>query len=386
MEILKGDRVDAKIWTRINEVESQALDQIRNVTKLPWVFSHIAIMPDCHSGKGAVIGSVVAMKDAVSPSLVGVDCGCGVGTIKTNLKASDLPENLKAIRLEVERMIPVGFNDHREPVKGVRTLQLWKSFKDLTPKVHDLLGKAQKQCGSLGGGNHYISLCLDTDQNVWLMLHSGSRNIGKTLAEIHIAVAKKLAHNQELPDRDLAVFLSGTTEMQQYRHDLFWAQDYALENRKIMFELYKNVLRKFFPKILFLDEVHCHHNYVSEETFSDEKLLITRKGAIYAGKGALGIIPGTMATKSYIVRGLGNLESFNSASHGAGRRMSRGAAKRQFTVEDLVEQTKGVECRKDSGILDEAPGAYKNLDQVMKDQADLVEIVVELKEIMCIKG
>jgi tRNA-splicing ligase RtcB len=383
---LKGKNVNVKLWTKVEEVESQALDQLKNIAALPWTYHHVAVMPDVHFGKGATVGSVIAMENAVSPAAVGVDIGCGMAAVKTNLFAKDLPESLKELRRNIERAVPVGFNDHRDIVKGVQASALWKTFKNLNEKVQDLENKAKKQCGSLGGGNHFIEICLDGNQQVWIMLHSGSRNIGKTLAEIHMSKAKKLAHNADIPDPDLAVFLAGTPEMQAYRHDLFWAQEYAMENRRTMLGLVQDVLVKMFPQVQFLERVLCHHNYVSEECHYGKDLLVTRKGAIRAGKGEMGIIPGSMGTRSYIVRGLGNPESFESASHGAGRRMSRNKAKQTFTQKDLEAQTAGVECRKDSGVLDEIPGAYKDIDQVMANQADLVEVVAELKQILCVKG
>ncbi|HNF13616.1 MAG TPA: RtcB family protein, partial [Leptospiraceae bacterium] len=259
-------------------------------------------------------------------------------------------------------------------------------FSDLTEKFQSLKTRMLYQCGTLGGGNHYIELCLDEDNGVWMMLHSGSRNIGKELAEYHISIAKKLAHNESLPDRDLAVFLKGTKEMQEYRRDLLWAQEYAFLNRKVMLELYYRVMKKYFPHIERLETVICHHNYVSEETHFGEDLIVTRKGAISARQNEMGIIPGSMGTKSYIVEGLGNPESFHSASHGAGRRMSRGAAKKAYTVKDLEEQTKGIECRKDSGVLDEIPKAYKDIDRVMSFQSDLVKVKYVLRQILNIKG
>lgn len=383
---LKGKNVPVKLWTPAEGVESEALDQLKNVAALPWVFKHVAVMPDCHSGKGCTIGSVIALQGAVSPATVGVDIGCGMSAVKTSLKASQLPDDLKPIRRAVERAIPVGFSEHRNPVKGVDKLGLWKRFTDLNEKVKKLKGKALSQCGTLGGGNHFIELCIDLQQNVWLMLHSGSRNIGKTLAEIHISIAKRLTHNEELPDKDLAVFLAGTPEMVNYRHDLFWCQEYAMENRKVMLSLYKDVIRSFYPEVKFDEGIFCHHNYVAEEVHFGEQVFVTRKGAIRAGKGELGIIPGSMGTKSYIVEGLGNADSFESASHGAGRRMSRGKAKKLFTAKDLAEQTKGVECRKDDGVIDEIPSAYKDIDQVMENQKDLVKVVAQLKQVMCIKG
>jgi len=386
MQRIRGRKADILAWTNPDEIEGVALEQLKNISALPWVFHHVAAMPDVHFGKGATVGSVIAMKGAVSPAAVGVDIGCGVGAVRTSLTAKDLPDNLRAIRNALERAIPVGFHEHRDPLDRPEDKELWEEFHDLTPAVKDLLPKARKQLGTLGGGNHFIELCLDTEDRVWTMLHSGSRNIGKTLADVHIQRAKKLAHNQDLPDRDLAVFLAGTREMDEYRRDLFWAQRYAMKNREAMLELYGSVLQKFWPQIRFDPPVLCHHNYVAEETHFGEQVLVTRKGAIRAGRGDLGIIPGSMGTRSYIVRGLGNAQSFESASHGAGRRMSRGEARRRFSVKDLEAQTKGVECRKDGGVLDEIPSAYKPIEQVMENQKDLVEVVAEIRQVLCVKG
>ena len=394
LSILKGKVVDVHLWTQLEQVESGALDQLRNIAALPWAFHHVAVMPDVHFGKGATVGSVVAMKNAVAPAAVGVDIGCGMGAVPTTLTASHLPDSLRAVRSAVERAIPVGFSQHNRPATktgsplGQEAKALMDEFSSLTPEVTDLFAKASKQLGTLGGGNHFIELCVAQDDSVWLLLHSGSRNIGKSLAEVHIARARKLAHNQALPDRDLAVFLAGTDEMAAYRRDLFWAQRYAMLNRKVMMQLYADALRTVIPG-MGIDPsraVWCHHNYVAEEQHFGEQVLVTRKGAIRAGKGELGIIPGSMGTRSYIVRGRGCAESFESASHGAGRAMSRGMAKRQFTVKDLEKQTEGVECRKDSGVLDEIPGAYKDIDTVMANQSELVEVVVELRQVMCVKG
>ncbi len=386
IDTIKGDNVDVQLWTAADEVEQGALNQLRNIAALPWVFHHVAAMPDVHYGKGATVGSVIAMKDAVSPAAVGVDIGCGMAAVRTNLTAEDLPDSLKALRRDVEQAIPVGFEAHKEPLRRTKRLALWDSFDRLDKRVHRRIGKAHRQVGTLGGGNHFIELCLDTTGGVWLMLHSGSRNIGKELADIHISIAKRLAHNQDLPDRDLAVFLAGTDEMAAYRHDLFWAQSYARENREAMLELFKTVIKRRFPKARFDEAISCHHNYVAEETHFGEEVLVTRKGAIRAGVGDMGIIPGSMGARSFIVRGLGNPDSFESASHGAGRRMSRTAAKKKFTVDDLRAQTEGVECRKDGGVIDEIPAAYKDIQQVMDNQRDLVEIVAELRQVMCIKG
>ncbi|MFT3764615.1 MAG: RtcB family protein [Minicystis sp.] len=383
---VKGKNVDIHLWAPVKEVESAALDQLRNVAALPWVFHHVAAMADVHLGAGATVGSVIAMKGAVSPAAVGVDIGCGMGAVRTNLTAADLPDSLHRLRSDIEMRVPVGFSMHDEEVRSPAAAELWEEFPQLTEKVQGIFRRARLQLGTLGGGNHFIEICLDTEQNVWIMLHSGSRNIGKELAEIHMAKAKKLAHNRDIPDRDLAVFLAGTEEMKAYRRDLFWAQRYARVNRETMLDLVLEVMKDHFPELQTGEAIFCHHNYVSEEQHYGQEVLVTRKGAIRAGQGELGIIPGLMGTRSYIVRGLGNAESFESASHGAGRRMSRGEAKRKFTVKDLLQQTEGVECRKDGGVLDEIPGAYKPIEQVMENQRDLVEIVAELKQVLCIKG
>jgi tRNA-splicing ligase RtcB len=390
---LRGKTVSVKLWTRLDEVEPAAREQLLNVAALPWVAHHVAVMPDVHFGKGATVGSVIAMRGAVSPAAVGVDIGCGMAAARTNLRAEDLPTNLGRVRGALEGAVPVGFESHGDPVAGrlgdelgPAIARLMKRFCDLTPEVQDLQSKAGKQVGTLGGGNHFIEICLDTTGAVWLMLHSGSRNIGKSLADVHITRARKLGHNENLPDRDLAVFLAGTKEMKAYRHDLYWAQEYAALNRRAMLHLCEDVMRRFWPHVAFEAPVLCHHNYVAEEMHFGESLWITRKGAISAERGQLGIIPGSMGAKSFIVRGLGHPESFRSASHGAGRRMSRAKAKKQFSVADLCTQTAGVECRKDAGVLDEIPQAYKDINQVMKDQSELVEIVTELKQVLCVKG
>ena len=379
-------KIPVKLWTRLEDVESGALVQLKNIASLPWVFRHVAAMPDVHLGIGATIGSVIATREAISPAAVGVDIGCGMGAVQTSLKASDLPDHLGAIRSRIEAMIPVGHKEHSQARVRKSEVKFFSEFGKLHPLVQKLEKKAIHQCGTLGGGNHFIELCLDTEQRVWLMLHSGSRNIGKTLAELHISIAKKLIHNQKLPDRDLAVFLSGTPEMEAYRRDLYWAQRYAFLNRETMFEIYQDVMREFYPGVKFQKPIMCHHNYVAEEVHFGEKVFVTRKGAIRAGRAEMGIIPGSMGTRSFIVRGLGHPDAFESASHGAGRRMSRNQAKRTFTERDLREQTSGVECRKDGGVLDEIPGAYKDIAQVMADQSDLVEIVHELKQVLCVKG
>jgi tRNA-splicing ligase RtcB len=398
---LSGAQAPIWMWTQPAEVESAALDQVRTIADLPYIHHHVAVMPDVHLGKGATVGSVVAMRDAVSPAAVGVDIGCGMAALRTNLTDADLPDDLGPVRAAVEAAIPVGFRGHTEVSTRVRRHDaLWAGFADLHPKVGARIDRAMSQLGTLGSGNHFVELCLDVDGAVWLMLHSGSRNIGKSLADVHIGVAKRLGHNTGLPDRDLAVFLAGTPEMAAYRHDLRWAQDYARLNRETMLALYTEALRRFFPTLRVghppaagphagdtaFAAVNCHHNYVSEEHHYGADVLVTRKGAISARTGEYGIIPGSMGTRSYLVRGLGNPESFTSAPHGAGRRMSRTKAKKTFTVEDLKAQTVGVECRTDPGVLDEIPAAYKNIDEVIAHSRDLVEVVAELRAVLCVKG
>ncbi|MBT2471224.1 RtcB family protein [Streptomyces sp. ISL-66] len=390
-----GAKVPIRMWADPASVEDSAMRQLQNTAGLPWI-KGLAVMPDVHYGKGATVGSVIAMKDAVCPAAVGVDIGCGMSAVKTSLTANDLPGDLSGLRSQIEKAIPVGAGMHREAVDPGRLYgfsengfgDLWERFDYVADAVKFRRERAMRQMGSLGQGNHFVEVSIDTSGAVWLMLHSGSRNIGNELADFHINVARGLAHNQGLIDRDLAVFLAATPEMQDYRNDLFWAQEYAKFNRAVMMSLFKEVVRKQFrkAKVSFDQEISCHHNYVAEERYDGMDLLVTRKGAIRAGSGDYGIIPGSMGTGSYIVKGLGNEKSFNSASHGAGRKMSRTAAKRKFSVRDLAEQTKGVECRKDSGVVDEIPGAYKSIEQVIDQQTDLVEVVAKLKAVVCVKG
>ncbi|MFE9772193.1 RtcB family protein [Streptomyces sp. NPDC005931] len=392
---LPGAKVPIRLWTDPATVEEGALQQLRNVATLPWI-EGLAVMPDVHYGKGATVGSVIAMRGAVCPAAVGVDIGCGMSAVKTSLTANDLPGDLSRLRSRIEQVIPVGRGMHDAPVDphrlhGFATSgwdDFWERFDGVAEAVKFREERAAKQMGTLGGGNHFVEICTDAEGSVWLMLHSGSRNIGKELAEHHIGVAQKLPHNQDLIDRDLAVFVAETPQMAAYRNDLFWAQEYAKYNRSIMMALLKDVIRKEFRKAkpVFEPEISAHHNYVAEERYDGMDLLVTRKGAIRAGSGEYGIIPGSMGTGSYIVKGLGNEKAFNSASHGAGRRMSRNAAKRRFTTKDLEEQTRGVECRKDSGVVDEIPGAYKPIEQVVDQQRDLVEVVAKLKQVVCVKG
>jgi tRNA-splicing ligase RtcB len=390
-----GARVPIRMWADPATVEGAAMQQLRNVATLPWI-KGLAVMPDVHYGKGATVGSVIAMHGAVCPAAVGVDIGCGMSAVKTSLTANDLPGDLSGLRSRIEQAIPVGRGLHAEPVDpsdvyGMPTTgwdAFWSRFGDLAEAVHPRAERAAQQLGTLGSGNHHLELSLDTDGAVWLTLHSGSRNIGKELAEHHIGEAQKLPHNQGLVDRDLAVFVTDTPEMAAYRRDLYWAQEYAKWNRSLMMALFKGVVRHAMKKArpTFEPEISCHHNYVAEERYDGMDLLVTRKGAIRAGSGEYGIIPGSMGTATYIVKGLGNEAAFNSASHGAGRRMSRNAAKKRFTTRDLAEQTRGVECRKDSGVVDEIPGAYKPIEKVIDQQRDLVEVVAKLKQVICVKG
>lgn len=389
---INGGRVPIRLWANAHEVESDALRQLKAVANLPWVAHHVAVMPDVHVGRGATVGSVIAMRGAVAPAAVGVDIGCGMSAVKTSLRAEHLPDNLRDLRLAIEAAVPVGRRQHVAPIwqssqawRG-ETENLLERFRTLEPEVQNLGARLQFQLGSLGGGNHFIEVCLDTEGSVWLMLHSGSRFIGAALAEHHMSVAARLLHNRDLADPDLAVFLAGSPSFEAYRRALYWAQEYAALNRALMLERLQQLLLERWPDVTFDSAVSCHHNYVAEEQHYDEELLVTRKGAIRAGAGEMGIIPGSMGAKSYIVCGRGNALSFESASHGAGRRMSRGKARQAFTTKDLAYQTKGVECRKDAGVIDEAPKAYKDIRRVMEQQQDLVEIVAELKQVVCVKG
>jgi tRNA-splicing ligase RtcB (3'-phosphate/5'-hydroxy nucleic acid ligase) len=374
-----------------HDLGSQEMAMAKNVASLPFVYKHVALMPDVHLGKGALVGSVVATKEAIIPAAVGVDIGCGMCAIQTSFTADQLDGKLKKIRLDIEAEIPVGFNENKEIEKTVYNWQGWSNFKELHSGVKHLENKALKQMGSLGGGNHFVEVCLDAEGQVWLMLHSGSRNIGNMLAQNHIGTAKdlaKLAQNR-LPDPDLAYFVAGTPEFAGYWRDLQWAQDYARYNRDVMMARFKRIVEKHLvggKQTKPLLSVNCHHNYAEKETHFGEDVYVTRKGAVRARTQDYGIIPGSMGAKSYIVKGKGNAESYCSCSHGAGRTMSRNKAKNHFTLDDLIAQTQGVECRKDAGILDEIPGAYKPIETVMANQSDLVEVVATLKQVVCVKG
>ncbi len=385
---ISGAKADIYAWVN-HALSTDEHNMLRNVSRLPCLYKHIALMPDAHLGIGSMVGSVIATKDAVIPATVGVDIGCGMMAVKTPFKSSILDGKLKDLRHQIERTIPVGFSEHKDAVDESNEWNAWSEFNDLHKGVQHRKAKAMKQLGTLGGGNHFVEVCLDTDDNVWLMLHSGSRNIGNEIATRHIETAKSLHKLSELPDPNLAYFIQGTDEFKNYWHDLEWAQNYALKNREVMMKrlLYQfnrmfNKGEDFTPEIA----VNCHHNYVSPEVHFGEEVYVTRKGAIRADEGMFGIIPGSMGAKSFIIKGLGNAESFNSCSHGTGRKMSRTAAKKRFSREDLERQTAGVECRKDKGVIDEIPAAYKNIDEVMRNQSDLVEIVAELKQVVCVKG
>ena len=394
----ESQKVPIKIWTDLEKLEPQARGQLKNTASLPFVFKHVAAMPDVHIGLGATVGSVVATKGAVIPAAVGADIGCGMMAIKTNLDHRVVQDKIKEIRHSIERSIPVGFNKNKILSNRVLSWDGWKSWDNLNAtKVHrkaesELKQTSMKQMGSLGGGNHFIEICLDTENNVWIMLHSGSRNIGKSVAEIHIDKARGIMKKMfiELPDKDLAYFAEQTKEYDEYMSDLLWCQEFAFQNRiEMMNRVMKDLSFAIYNedgKVIKLLEVNCHHNYATKENHYGENVLVTRKGAVRARAGDLGIIPGSMGARSFIVRGLGDQDSFHSCSHGAGRLLSRTMAKKQFTIEDLARETEGVECRKDSGVLDEIPSAYKNIDEVMENQKDLVEVVAQLKQIMCIKG
>jgi tRNA-splicing ligase RtcB (3'-phosphate/5'-hydroxy nucleic acid ligase) len=393
---------NVKMWVGDMEVEQSAVQQITNISMLPILAGHLAIMPDVHMGKGATVGSVIPTRNAIIPAAVGVDIGCGMCAVMTNLKAEDLPDSLFALRNQIERDVPVGFNEHKAgipSVSGPYADVLRKNLKKTMDRYDNLvlkkhLGRADekrigRQIGTLGGGNHFIELCLDLDDRVWVMLHSGSRGIGNQIGTVAIELAKEQAKVRAwgMADQDLAWLSEGSADFDAYIEAMHWAQDYARFNRDTMMNLVLAALKHRFPQMVTIGEVvNCHHNFTSWEEHNDQGMWITRKGAVSARTGELGIIPGSMGAKSFIVRGKGNKEAYCSCSHGAGRKMSRNQAKKLFTSLDLANQTAGVECRKDDGVVDEIPGAYKDIDQVMAAQADLVDIVTTLKQVLCIKG
>ncbi len=394
-EVISTERVPVKIWT--DEVDEQSKQQLRNIASLPFVHHHVAAMPDVHLGIGATIGSVIATHKAIIPAAVGVDIGCGMLACRLSLTANDLDEkSLKKVFDQINRDVPVGRAQHQDNRVLIHAAMPFEARLDaMTAKHPQLLksfGKFSKwmnQMGTLGGGNHFIEVCLDTSDQVWVMLHSGSRGIGNALASYFIELARKDMERWmiQLPDRDLAYFPEGSEHFADYVEAVNWAQEYAMQNRESMLDLVLAALGRHLPEFDVTSEVvNCHHNYVTIEHHYGANVWVTRKGAIRAREGDLGIIPGSMGAKSYIVRGKGNPESFHSSSHGAGRKMSRTAAGKQFTAADLARQTAGVICRKDIGVVDEIPGAYKDIDTVMANQSDLVEPIYQLKQVLCVKG
>jgi len=390
-----------KMWTRGVPVDEHAKAQLTNIARMPFVHSHLAVMPDVHVGKGATVGSVIATQGAIIPAAVGVDIGCGMMAVQTTLKAKDLPESLAALRARIERAVPHG----SVTVKGRAHKGSWGNTPEsvrarwggLADRHEAIIAKyprlknkePHKQLGTLGGGNHFIEVCLDAEQTVWVMLHSGSRGIGNMVGQLFIELARKdmKKHFINLPDQDLAYLVEGTDHFDDYVEAMTWAQDYAAENRRSMMDAVLRVMREELRPFQTGEvAVNCHHNYCTREQHFGENLIVTRKGAVSAKQGELGIIPGSMGARSYIVRGLGNPDSFQSCSHGAGRVMSRTAAQKRFTVEDHIAATEGVECRKDKDVIGETPAAYKDIDAVMAAQRDLVEIAYTLKQVLCVKG
>jgi tRNA-splicing ligase RtcB len=399
--ISEKGRAPIKAWIDGVELEAEARQQLRNVAALPFIHHHIAVMPDCHWGMGATIGSVIPSVGAIVPAAVGVDLGCGMTAQETSLRAADLPESLAPLRSAIERAVPVGGPGERGSWKesgrhGIpaaitgawRAMEPdWRAIVAKHPKVAK--GLTAEQLGTLGTGNHFIEVCLDESDAVWVMLHSGSRGLGNRIGTYFIERAKEAMRRAQvkLPDANLAWLDERSAEFADYVAAVGFAQDFARANRALMMERVLAVLRAHLPPFrLGVQAIDSHHNYVASERHFGKDVWVTRKGAVRARSGDLGIIPGSMGTRSYIVRGKGNPESFHSCSHGAGRRMSRGAAKRLFTVADHVQATSGVECRKDAGVLDETPGAYKDVEAVMAAQRDLVDIVHTLRAVVCVKG
>lgn len=401
---IPSTNVPIKAWTEGVPVEDKALDQLRAIAGLPFIYKHVAAMPDVHWGLGATIGSVIATKGAVIPAAVGVDIGCGMSAQRTTLTASDLPDDLGGLRSAIEAAIPHGRTDNGGPNdKGAwrePTEQARRVFSPLSDRLDRITSKHQAirksadrallHAGTLGGGNHFVEICLDESQRVWVMLHSGSRGVGNRIGTYFIEKARKEMERYfiNLPDKDLAYLVDGSELFGDYVQAVGWAQDYAMANRSLMMDAALAALSQAVPKPFTCDcgAVNCHHNYVSRERHFGADVLLTRKGAVSAKAGELGIIPGSMGAKSFIVEGKGNRDSFCSCSHGAGRKMGRNEAKKRFTVEDHAAATSGVECRKDADVLDETPAAYKDIDAVMAAQSDLVSIRHTLKQVVCVKG
>ena len=392
-----------KAWTRGVPVEDAAKKQLLNIASMPFIYRWIAVMPDVHLGKGATVGSVIPTEKAIIPAAVGVDIGCGMMAVRTSLTAAQLPDDLHALRGAIENAVPHGrTNNGRPGDRGawsnppVPTVEAWSGLEPVYSEIiakNPRLGRGNdlNHLGTLGTGNHFIEICLDEAENVWIVLHSGSRGVGNRIGTFFIELAKQDMRKFmiNLPDQDLAYLPEGTEHFNDYVKAVHWAQSYAMTNRELMMEAILAALRK--PGLLppfdaNAEVVNCHHNYVAIEEHYGERVFVTRKGAVRAGKDDLGIIPGSMGAKTFIVRGKGNPESFESCSHGAGRAMSRAEAKRRFTVEDHVLATKGVECRKDRDVIDETPAAYKSIDAVMQAQSDLVDVVHTLKQVVCVKG
>lgn len=399
--IFHGEHTGAPIksWTRGVQVEEQAWQQLKNVAALPFIFKHVAAMPDVHWGMGATVGSVIATKGAIVPAAVGVDIGCGMMAVRTSLTASDLPESLAGLRSAIEAAVPHGRTDNggqndrgawgeNPAAMPVAMAEGLSRIVAKHPKLTRAAGRAPHHLGTLGTGNHFIEICLDEEQRVWAMLHSGSRGIGNSIGTNFIERAKEDMRRWfiNLPDQDLAYLPEGSEMFGEYVDALHWAQEFAMENRRTMMRSVLAEIAKIRPLMTEEIAVNCHHNYATKESHFGANIWVTRKGAVCAREGMLGIIPGSMGAQSYIVRGKGNPESFHSCSHGAGRAMSRTEAKKRFTVEDHVRATEGVECRKDKDVIDETPAAYKPIDAVMTAQSDLVEIVHTLKQVLCVKG
>ena len=410
MRVEMQGRTPIKLWTTSPAgevpVEPKALEQLRNIARLPFVFRHVAAMPDVHLGIGATVGSVIATRGAIVPAAVGVDIGCGMEAVRTSVSARDLPDSLASVRSAIEAAVPHGRTHHGgpgdrgawgEPPRPIGEAwqrlardERYRRLVEQHPKV-DRNAAPDRHLGTLGTGNHFIELCLDEAEQVWLMLHSGSRGIGNRIGSYFIERAKQELERSgvELPDADLAYLPESSPLFAEYVAAVGWAQDFAAANRAAMLRAVSGAVEKALGRTIGAgaeEAISCHHNYVARERHFGEDVLVTRKGAVNASAGRLGIIPGSMGQRSYIVRGKGNPESFESCSHGAGRAMSRGEAKRRFTLADLRSQTEGVECRKDEGVLDEIPGAYKDLDLVMAAQADLVEVVHTLRAVLTVKG
>lgn len=394
-QVITTQRVPVKIWT--DDVDDKSKQQLSNIASLPFIHHHVAAMPDVHLGIGATIGSVIATHKAIIPAAVGVDIGCGMVACRLSITGNDVDEkSLKKVFDQITRDVPVGRAQHKDSDVLIHAAMPFEArLEAMTEKHPQLLktfGKFSKwmnQMGTLGGGNHFIEVCLDESNQVWVMLHSGSRGIGNALASYFIELARQDMERWmiHLPDKDLAYFPEGSEHFTDYVAAVTWAQEYAMQNRESMVDLVLAALGRHLPEFDVTSEVvNCHHNYVAVEHHFGANVWVTRKGAIRARQGDLGIIPGSMGARSYIVKGKGNPDSFMSCAHGAGRRMSRTAAEKQFTEADLAKQTEGVICRKDKGVVDEIPGAYKDIDTVMANQADLVEVMHRLKQVVCVKG